>query len=54
MGKKFLNPDITGTLHKRDDATSCLMYEKDTEFRIARSSLIISKLKCEREGLHVI
>lgn len=45
MGKKFLNPDITGTLHERDDATSCLMYEKDTEFKIAP----ISKLKCERE-----
>lgn len=30
------------------------MYEKDTEFNIAPSSLIICKLKREREGLRII
>lgn len=30
------------------------MYEKGTEFKIAPSSLIICKLKSEREGLQVI
>lgn len=54
MGKKFLNPEITGILHKRGDATSCLRYTKDTEFKMAPSSLIICKLKSEGEGLQVI